>query len=58
MAPHLRRFLIRQQQYLEALQRGHVTEALQVLRNELAPLAADQQTAKLHYLAGTLMGTT
>jgi hypothetical protein len=53
--PQLRRFLILQQQYLEALEAGNTQEALQVLRSQLAPLATSAGPAaaqQLHQLAG------
>jgi hypothetical protein len=48
---HVSRFLIRQQQYLEALAAGNTGLALDVLRNELAPLAGEQHVPRLHHLA-------
>ncbi|KAJ7085797.1 WD40 repeat-like protein [Mycena belliarum] len=47
------RFLISQQKYLELLEAQHTTEALQVLRNELAPLEVDSD--HLHRLSSLMM---
>lgn len=43
------RFLISQQKYLELLEAQKTTDALQVLRNELAPLDVDSE--QLHILS-------
>jgi WD repeat-containing protein 26 len=44
------KFFIGQQKYLELLEAGKTTVALQVLRNELAPLNVAQD--QLHFLSG------
>lgn len=48
-APQDARFLISQQKYLELLEAQKTTDALQVLRNELAPLDVDPD--QLHMLS-------
>ncbi|KAJ7744979.1 WD40-repeat-containing domain protein [Mycena maculata] len=47
------RFLISQQKYLELLEAQKTTDALQVLRNELAPLDVDPD--QLHILSSLMM---
>ncbi|KAI8961572.1 WD40 repeat-like protein [Daldinia sp. FL1419] len=47
------RFWIRQQKFLELLEKGETGRALMVLRNELTPLCQDTQ--KLHFLSSLLM---
>ncbi|KAJ7709607.1 WD40 repeat-like protein [Mycena rosella] len=47
------RFLISQQKYLELLEAQRTTDALQVLRNELAPLDVDSE--QLHALSSLMM---
>ncbi|KAJ7172204.1 WD40 repeat-like protein [Mycena filopes] len=47
------RFLISQQKYLELLEAQQTTEALHVLRNELAPLDVDSE--QLHVLSSLMM---
>ncbi|KAJ6597194.1 WD40 repeat-like protein [Mycena vulgaris] len=47
------RFLISQQKYLELLEAQKTTDALQVLRNELAPLDVDSD--QLHILSSLMM---
>ncbi|KIM79679.1 hypothetical protein PILCRDRAFT_74055 [Piloderma croceum F 1598] len=47
------KFFIGQQKYLELLEAGKTTLALQVLRNELAPLNVAQD--QLHFLSGLMM---
>ncbi|KAJ7047107.1 WD40 repeat-like protein [Mycena alexandri] len=47
------RFLISQQKYLELLEAQQTTDALHVLRNELAPLDVDSE--QLHTLASLMM---
>lgn len=47
------RFWLRQQKFLELLERRDTTRALHVLRNELTPLHHD--TNKLHFLSSLLM---
>ncbi|KAJ7444832.1 WD40-repeat-containing domain protein [Mycena latifolia] len=47
------RFLISQQKYLELLEAQQTTDALQVLRNELAPLDVDSD--QLHLLSSLMM---
>ncbi|KAJ7632831.1 WD40 repeat-like protein [Roridomyces roridus] len=47
------RFLISQQKYLELLEAQRTTDALQVLRNELAPLDVDPE--QLHILSSLMM---
>ncbi|KAI0086137.1 WD40 repeat-like protein [Irpex rosettiformis] len=47
------KFLISQQKYLELLEAGRTTTALQVLREELAPLSTDPDV--LHSLSSLLM---
>ncbi|KAJ7087763.1 WD40 repeat-like protein [Mycena epipterygia] len=47
------RFLISQQKYLELLEAQKITDALQVLRNELAPLDVDSE--QLHILSSLMM---
>ncbi|KAI0437697.1 WD40-repeat-containing domain protein [Xylaria telfairii] len=47
------KFWIRQQKYLELLERKEHGQALMVLRNELASLS--QNTQKLHFLSGLIM---
>ncbi|KAI0934659.1 hypothetical protein AcV5_006428 [Taiwanofungus camphoratus] len=47
------KFLISQQKYLELLEAGKMTTALQVLRNELAPLSVEPDT--LHSLSSLMM---
>jgi len=49
------KFFIGQQKYLELLEAGKTTLALQVLRNELAPLNVAQD--QLHFLSGYEHGT-
>jgi hypothetical protein len=49
------KFFIGQQKYLELLEAGRTTSALQVLRNELAPLNVAQD--QLHFLSGYAHGT-
>ncbi|KAI0053876.1 WD40 repeat-like protein [Auriscalpium vulgare] len=49
------KFLISQQKYLEYLEVGHTTSALQVLRNELAPMHLDPE--QLHPLSSLVMST-
>ncbi|KAH7910762.1 WD40 repeat-like protein [Hygrophoropsis aurantiaca] len=47
------KFLIGQQKYLELLEARKTTAALQVLRNELAPLDVDSE--ELHFLSSLIM---
>lgn len=47
------RFWLRQQKYLELLEKRDSAKALLVLRNELTPLYQD--TSKLHFLSSLLM---
>ena len=49
MAPQEAKFLISQQKYLELLEGRRTAAALQILRNELAPLSPDPE--QLHALA-------
>jgi len=46
-------FLIRQQKYLELLEKKEINKALHVLRKELTPL--HQHTARLHTLSGYVL---
>lgn len=46
------RFLVKSQEYVEALEAGDIASALKVLRTQLAPLAGSQRTKRLHDLAG------
>lgn len=48
-APQEAKFLISQQKYMELLEGRRTAEALQILRNELAPLSPDPE--QLHSLA-------
>lgn len=48
------RIWLRQQKYLELLERRDATRALQVLRGDLMPLCSEQHQ-KLHFLSGLLM---
>jgi WD40 repeat protein len=50
------RFLLRQQKYLELLERRKINTALNVLRTELTPLKAD--TSRLHFLSSLVMCPT
>lgn len=47
------KFMLSQQKYLELLEENKTTQALHVLRNELAPLNADSE--QLHILSGLIM---
>ncbi|KAF8211925.1 WD40 repeat-like protein [Mycena galopus ATCC 62051] len=49
------RFLISQQKYLELLEAQKITDALHVLRNELAPLDVDSE--QLHILSSLMMSS-
>ncbi|KAM0335644.1 hypothetical protein ACHAQA_000693 [Verticillium albo-atrum] len=51
--PSLMRFHLRQQKFLELLERKEISRALVVLRTELTPLYQDTQ--KLHFLSSLLM---
>ena len=48
------RIWLRQQKFLELLERRDTTRALQVLRSDLMPLCSEQHQ-KLHFLSGLLM---
>lgn len=50
-------FWIRQQKFLELLEKRDTTRALMVLRGELTPLS-QQETTKLHFLSSLLMCRT
>eukprot|EP00658_Telonema_sp_P-2_P018580 TRINITY_DN17287_c0_g1_i1.p1 TRINITY_DN17287_c0_g1~~TRINITY_DN17287_c0_g1_i1.p1 ORF type:complete len:162 (+),score=47.68 TRINITY_DN17287_c0_g1_i1:196-681(+) len=49
-------FLLKEQKYLELLERGEVAEALVVLQTELTPLGYDER--ELHRLTALVMCTT
>jgi len=45
------RFLIRQQKFLEALERKETKAGLRILRNELTPLVSGTPSNRLHFLS-------
>lgn len=49
-------FSLRQQKFLEALERKETKQALSILRNELTPLVAGGQSAeRLHFLSRSVV---